>query len=731
MKPNDLSSYEAHRADHEIPRKQKDFNKAVQEIRKAAGVESPSDELNFPTMERKSPPSSPTTGRKRQTSGRFLDAIMAGPDKMRGTRSGSASTKSRSRASSNASASKVLRDMIRKDRRNRLNSESSHGSRRKLLNNPLLNGGGGASTSDAFHDYADSTDFNALFGDAILGNFELNDDSKSYKSKRSRGSSKVFDDFFGRSRNRSGSASGRRSRMISLSGFSGVSDMFDELFNNQGDLDSHADQLMLTLNNMPSDGSIDRPLSPELLNLNPMLQPAVEFCDRCGYECRLQNGSWKCNSAHCGTIKTQGGASMTAVRGIIDDSLRVPKLEIKSECLSDNSSEKLAESIILSSKRARKPKKNSDDDDSDDEEASKRSKALTKKKKKVQVLSPRSRTPSPTPQNTSSSSGLLGRSNSPTSSSHRIRDRARPKHYGYSKVEKTPPISDSGHRHCVNCNGQVRPQMCGGNRHRWRCVDKKCRKWYGWVRSHEEIPKNTGRKKMATFKSPMTKPMKLVKPKKEEDDEGYPMKRKVGRPSKHDIKIRLRLQKEAEEKQAVVNAARAAQMLSEPLVASTSGGPAAPQQRRKYTKRKKDGLGGATSSKRDYSPFDEDVKHRPASPISDRAASYRPSAMEKRARWWTGEKRRVDASPERELGTTGADSTAAFRMMAHAVRSAAVTRADEVGTVNGSLDLLMDSLIGSMGPLLANLTRLPAFREDNELAQQLWNASAVHIPTFQ
>lgn len=48
--------------------------------------------------------------------------------------------------------------------------------------------------------------------------------------------------------------------------------------------------------------------------------------------------------------------------------------------------------------------------------------------------------------------------------------------------------------------------------------------------------------------------------------------------------------------------------------------------------------------------------------------------MEKRARWWTGEKRRVDASPEREFGTTPADSAAAFRMMAHAVRSAAVTR---------------------------------------------------------
>ncbi|CAL2029781.1 unnamed protein product [Caenorhabditis brenneri] len=729
MKPNDLSDYAAHRSVHEIPRKHKDFNKAVQEIRKAAGVETETDEIQFPTIEKKSPPSSPTTGRKRQSSGRFLDAIMAGPDKMRGTRSGSASTKTRSRASSNASATKLLRDMMRKER-HRLNSESSHGSKRKLLSNALLGGGGAPSTSDAFHDYADSTDFNALFGDAILGNFELNDDTKSWKSKRSRGSSKVFDDFFGRSRNRSGSASGRRSRMISLSGFSGVSDMFDELFNNQGDLDSHADQLMLTLNNMPSDGSIDRPLSPEMLNLNPMLQPAVEFCDRCGYECRLINGSWKCNSSHCGTIKTQGGASMTAVRGILDDPLKLPKLEIKTESLSDASADRVGGPEILPAKRARKPKRNSDDDDSDDEEASKRAKAL-KKKKKVQVLSPRSATHSPVPP-VITSSGLLGRSNSPTSSSLRIRDRARPKHYGYSKVEKTPPISASGHRHCVNCDGQVRPQMCGGNRHRWRCVDKKCRKWYGWVRSHEEIPKNTGRKKMATFKSPVVKPAKPVKPKKEEEEEvvidGYNMKRKVGRPSKNDIKIRLRMQKEIEEKQAAANAARASQM---PPDAPSNSGSAPPQQRRKYTKRKKDGLTGTTGNKRDYSPFDEDVKNRPMSPLDDRSASYRPCAMEKRARWWTGEKRRVDASPERDFGTTPADSAAAFRMMAHAVRSAAVTRADEIGTVNGSLDLLMDSLLGSMGPLLANLTKLPAFQGDNHLAQQLWNASAVHIPTFQ
>ncbi|KAF1769022.1 hypothetical protein GCK72_000835 [Caenorhabditis remanei] len=727
MKPTDLSDYLSNQSIHEIPRKQKDFNKAVQEIRKAAGLQTDSDEINFPTIERKSPPSSPTSGRKRQTSGRFLDAIMAGPDpsKMRGQRSGSASTKTRSRASSNASASKFLRDMMRKER-HRMNSESSHGSKKKLLSNALL--GGAPSTSEAFPDYADSTDFNALFGEAIFGNFELNDDAKSWKSRRSRNSSKVFDfDLLGRSRNRSGSASGRRSRMISLSGFSGVSDMFDEIFNNPGDLESHADQLMLTLNNMPSDGSIDRPLSPEMLNLNPMLQPAVEFCDTCGFECRIVNGIWKCLAAHCGVIKTQGGATMNAVREMLDEPLRIPKLEIKTECLSDNSAEKVN---LLPAKRARKPKRNSDDDDSDDEEASRRKALMLKKKKRVQVLSPRSRTTSPVPQNISTSSGLLGRSNSPTSSSLRIRDRARPKHY---KVEKTPPISESGHRHCVNCNGQVRPQMCGGNRHRWRCVDKKCRKWYGWVRSHEEIPKNTGRKKMATFKSPITKPMKPLKPKKEEDEDTYPLKRKVGRPSKNDIKIRLRVQKEMEEKQAAANAARAAEMATNASVAAANADSTTPQQqqRRKYTKRKKDGLGGVTGSKRDFSPFDEDVKNRPTSPLSDLAASYRPSAMEKRARWWTGEKRRVDASPERDLGVTPADSAAAFRMISQATRAAAVTRADEVGTINGSLDLLMDSLLGSMGPLLATLTQLPAFREDNPLALQFMNASAVHIPTFQ
>jgi len=36
--------------------------------------------------------------------------------------------------------------------------------------------------------------------------------------------------------------------------------------------------------------------------------------------------------------------------------------------------------------------------------------------------------------------------------------------------------------------------MCGGNKHRWRCVDKRCRKWYGWVRLTDEIPPDLGKK---------------------------------------------------------------------------------------------------------------------------------------------------------------------------------------------------------------------------------------------
>ncbi|CAB3410674.1 unnamed protein product [Caenorhabditis bovis] len=717
MKPTDLSDYLTNRTLHEIPRKQKDFNKAVQEIRVAAGLATEQDDVSFP-VSHKSPPSSPRNGRTRQTSGRFLDVLLSGGLDGRRKRSNSASTKSRSRASSNASAFKIVKDLMKKERR-RLDSESSHGSKRKMISGGL--------NADHCEQYADSTDFNALFGDAFLGDLaSLPDDNKSWKSKRSRGSSKLFDDliFGARTRNRSGSASGRRSRMISMSGFSGVSDMFDELLNGPLDLDAQAEQFMITLNNMPSDGSLDRPLSPE--TSRPQMPAPVEFCPTCGYEYRLINGVLKCNSTVCTKMKE---SSSSAVDGLLDDESRnkldIPlAVNIKTESVS--SGEKFINSMLMAQpthkksglanvkQEAASPKpKIRIKEDSASEAAETRKE---RKRKKVQVMSPTSpSTIQINSANDESAPPIVGGRSSPSLR----RDRARPKHY---KVEKTPPISASGHRHCVFCNGQVRPQMCGGNRHRWRCVYKKCRKWYGWVRSHEEIPKNVGRKKINSLKS-SAKPSKSKKKEDDVDETSYPalLKRKVGRPSKNDIKIRLKMQKEA--------AAMAARAPPSPMhaEASTASNPSGVPHR-KYTKRKnKEG----NAKRDDFSPIDDESKKRAVSPLSEKEMHYRPCAMEKRARWWTGEKRRVDVSPERDFGTTAADTAAAFRMMAHAVRSAAVTRADELGTVNGSLDLLMDTLMGSMGPLLSLLEKVPAFKTDSRLPQQLWNASAIHIPTFQ
>ncbi|CAD6184542.1 unnamed protein product [Caenorhabditis auriculariae] len=721
MKPSDLFSYLEHRAEFEIPRKQKDFNKAVQEIRIEAGL-SQSTDLGFPSIEEmeKTKPALPNQGRTRTSSSR-LDAILngeIGDEDRKRKRSNSNSTRSRSRTSSTAPGFRHLKEAMRE--RKRLDSESSNGSKRKKMG--MISGG--IPYAPELVDHFGGEDLSALLGDDFIftagASNALPEENRSWRSKRSRASSRIFEDLFGhqRTRNRSGSASasGRRSRLISMSGFSGVSDYFEELFAAPADLDAHAEQLMITLNNMPSEGSIDRPITPELPN---RLLSKVEFCQTCGQECREVNGVWKCTGKYCSKYKEVAAAS--SMDGVFDK-LDVPLLAVKTEpsgvfevepsgALSTNETLKAMVKRELSSPtptprasvRVSKPiKKEVSLGYEDDEQASPPRSSLKgsrpvekeKKRKRVNVVSPKLHS-NPADDQMPSSGGFL----SP-------RKAVRPKHY---KVEKTPPISSSGHRHCVFCNGQVRPQMCGGNRHRWRCVDKKCRKWYGWVRSHEEIPKNVGRKSSKYLQ------LKSLKPKREEVSEEpaiqeYPFKRKVGRPSKNDIKIRLKLQREASQKRS-------------PPPSQLNGA------KRKYTKRKGkfDGSAPGTSGLENV----EEEKKRPVSPLTNKQSRFRPSAMEKRARWWTGEKRRVDISPERELGTTPADSAAAFRLMAHAVRSAAVTRADEMGTVNGTLDLLMDSLLGSMGPLLSMFQKLPLMRMQPETASEIWNASAVHLPMFQ
>ncbi|VDK85679.1 unnamed protein product [Onchocerca ochengi] len=223
----------------------------------------------------------------------------------------------------------------------------------------------------------------------------------------------------------------------------------------------------------------------------------------------------------------------------------------------------------------------------------------------------------------------------------------RPKFY---KVEKTPLVAEDGCRHCFHCNGQVRPQMCGGNRHRWRCVDKKCRKWYGWVRSHEEIPKDLGKK---------------------------------GR-WKDLIKIRRKSpsisEAEGEQNESIRKTAR------------------------KNTRQS----GNRTRSS---------------------GVMQMRSCMERRVRWWTNEKRESGLSPEREFSSDPLDAAAVCITVSKSMTSAASTRTDEPGTVDGSLDLLMDTLFSLLAPLLALTKQVPSVL-DQETEKKLWEACALHTPRF-
>lgn len=73
------------------------------------------------------------------------------------------------------------------------------------------------------------------------------------------------------------------------------------------------------------------------------------------------------------------------------------------------------------------------------------------------------------------------------------------------------------------------------------------------------------------------------------------------------------------------------------------------------------------------------------SPLSLRQMSYEPSAMERRGRWWLSERRRADVSPERNALTGIYNTAAAMRIIGNALFSAAATKTDEPGTLNGYL----------------------------------------------
>ncbi|KHJ85651.1 hypothetical protein OESDEN_14617 [Oesophagostomum dentatum] len=181
------------------------------------------------------------------------------------------------------------------------------------------------------------------------------------------------------------------------------------------------------------------------------------------------------------------------------------------------------------------------------------------------------------------------------------------------------------------------------------------------------------------------------------------VKKRLGRPPKeHGLKIRLKGVKEKKEDT---------------------------RQKRKYVRRRDKIAGGLHCLS---PPAIENAPPKPApQPLTEEEKKFEPCALEKRVRWWLSEKRRVDASPERNFETKAIDSCAAFRMLSHAFRAAAVTRADEAQSVNGSLDILMDSLMGSLGPLLTIASAAFENLIPDDLSQMLWNASSVHLPTFQ
>jgi hypothetical protein len=86
-------------------------------------------------------------------------------------------------------------------------------------------------------------------------------------------------------------------------------------------------------------------------------------------------------------------------------------------------------------------------------------------------------------------------------------------------------------------------------------------------------------------------------------------------------------------------------------------------------------------------------------------------------------------SPERDFSTAIFDTSATFKLMGTAMLNAATTKIS--GDPSGYVDLMMDTLMASMGPILSLANRvLPSAAAPPEVMQKLWKASAVHTPIF-
>uniref|UniRef100_A0A914XYN8 PWWP domain-containing protein n=1 Tax=Panagrolaimus superbus TaxID=310955 RepID=A0A914XYN8_9BILA len=246
-----------------------------------------------------------------------------------------------------------------------------------------------------------------------------------------------------------------------------------------------------------------------------------------------------------------------------------------------------------------------------------------------------------------------------------VKKLGRPRSY---KVEKTPPVQSNGVRLCIFCNGHVRPQMCGGNKHRWRCVDKRCRKWYGWVRSNEEIPKDLGKK--GRWKDLVLKVQGHT-----EDGKLVQMI-----PPPDDTPEEERLAEELKAKQ-----------------------------------RKKKKLG---------------VIQRPLSPLTDEQLNYVPSQLELRSHWWRPDRKRTEPSPDRQFVPSNSDFAAVSRIAEQSFRASAILTKSMIasnqhvadsGTMCGFTDLMLDSAFGIIGPLLSLTSNIPHMNNNPDLRKKLFD----------
>ncbi|MFH4973967.1 hypothetical protein AB6A40_000676 [Gnathostoma spinigerum] len=744
MKSCDLFNYLECRSQFEVSRKAKGFNKGIEEIRNEAALL----EVNaMNNLLESSMRLSPIPTRKRRSTSKFSKEDFLAEEQFSRKRTRSDSSR-RSRTSSvSPGRMKFSQRSVKTERscdRKRLDSFGSNGGRRRKNSRSP-----GCFDFDQFDTSADPG-FSPMLSDGVfnslLDNLEMDLDlDPTSKSKRT--TKKIFDDFISagktppRERHNSTASSTSRTRLIS-----GMSDVFEEFFESAQAIFNPA-ELLSAIDDLPSED--DRPATPE----EPLPMPApTKLCSDCGCQCELYGLKWRCTSKQCmkwnGTHDPYGingelslpnhTDTVNSFVGTTNNGITAPSnsaafasgsSSVKKEQHSSSPTFTLSKmSTMPSNISLFSTHSNSSVVDKNlDLEAAGRAtlpsegalssaaaiNPIINREKRNTRLNVFSMIPPPT---TSTNQSIT---RTRPSVPRRQNGTGRPKSY---KVEKTPPVSANGQRHCSFCNGQVRPQMCGGNKHRWRCVDKKCRKWYGWVKSNEEIPKDLGKK--GRWKDLALKIKRKRVPSDETSDDGtgvvettvsnppsnsiitnaVPLcekqPKKIGRPPKNLGKVKLKGLKSSDGKDEASSVERP---------------------KRKYKKREKK---------------TKDQKATTSVQFTMTAKEYywQPSAMERRTRWWTNEKRRVDVSPERELGLHAFDVPATFRLLATSMRAAAATKADEPGTVSGTLDLLMDSLMGVLGPLLSLTAKVPQFAAagstDKEFIQRLWNASAVHTPIF-